>query len=94
MRSRGSGMELLAPGALGSGGVTKRPWWPQELLELLHESAVAQIEQGYLTPATVTYLNRVAQSKPKFAPVIRDNLKKMSIGYYNETSQKNKPVME
>ena len=60
---------------MGKGGVTRAPWWPQELLEKLHPAAVQQIQTGQVTQAGLDYLNSVAESTPEYSKVIRDNLK-------------------
>jgi len=73
-RSRQSGMDLVVYG-MGKGGVTRAPWWPQELLEKLHPAAVQQIQTGQITQAGLDYLNSVAESTPEYSKVIRDNLK-------------------
>jgi hypothetical protein len=67
-------MELIVYG-LGKGGVTKQPWWPQELLDKLHEQMVAQIQSGQVTQAGLDYLNSVAQTNPEYSKIIRDNIK-------------------
>ena len=73
-RGARTGMELIVYG-LGKGGVTKQPWWPQELLDQLHEQMVAQIQSGQVTQAGLDYLNSVAQSNPEYSKIIRDNVK-------------------
>ena len=73
-RGARTGMELIVYG-LGKGGVTKQPWWPQELLDKLHEQMVAQIQSGQVTQAGLDYLNSVAQSNPEYSKIIRDNVK-------------------
>jgi hypothetical protein len=73
-RGARTGMELIVYG-LGKGGVTKQPWWPQELLDKLHEQMVAQIQSGQVTQAGLDYLNSVAQTNPEYSKIIRDNIK-------------------
>ena len=79
-RSSLDAMALFTPGKLGSAGVTRQPWWPQSLLDLLDPLAVGQVNQATtgqapLPNATVTYLKRVATNHPEYARAIRNNLK-------------------
>ena len=89
-RSRQSGMDLVVYG-MGKGGVTRAPWWPQELLEKLHPAAVQQIQTGQVTQAGLDYLNSVAESTPEYSKVIRDNLKLLGFG---TEARKNLPMMK
>jgi len=77
-RSTLSSMELFGT-KLGKGGVTKKPWWPQELLNKLHEKLLAQIKAGYVTQAGINYLQNVAQDNPEYAKVIRNNIKSLEV---------------
>jgi len=72
-------MQLFA-GKLGAGGYTGRPWWPAELLAILHPEAVKQVDdaaagKSTVSKATVTYLKKVVIKYPEWAGVIRNNLK-------------------
>lgn len=93
LRASLDAMSLFGANKLGSGGVIRRPWWPQELLDLLDPEAVEQIASGNVTPATVTYLKKVAARYPEYASVIRRNLTKIR-GYQRSFTKEHQEVME
>ena len=71
-------MELFGT-KLGRGGVTKKPWWPADLLNKLHEEIIAQINAGEITQAGLNYLQNVAQENPEHAATIRANIKSLRV---------------
>lgn len=60
------------PGKLGKGGYGRSIRYPLEFLQIIGPAAQEQIDNDTITPATSTFLDKVAENHPEFKPIVEE----------------------